>query len=63
MNLTKQDGWHIPSGGDFFYGIQAGKSIGQTLSISLRLGVTDAQGKDENALIPKYAMIGLNKKF
>jgi hypothetical protein len=58
-----QDGWDIPSGGNYFYGIQASKSIGKSYDISLRLGAINAQGKDENALLPNYAQIGLIKRF
>lgn len=58
-----QDGWYIPSGGNYFYGIQASKSIGRSYDISLRLGAINAQGKDENALLPNYAQIGLIKRF
>ena len=58
-----QDGWYIPSGGNYFYGIQASKSIKKSYDISLRLGATNAQGNDENAMLPYYAQIGLIKRF
>ena len=58
-----KDGWYIPSGGNYFYGIQAGKSLGNTMELSLRFGFTDAQGKDEDSLLPYYGQIGLIKKF
>ena len=45
------DGWYIPSGGHYFYGIQASKVIRQSYDISMRLGATNAQGNDENALL------------
>ncbi len=58
-----KDGWYIPSGGNFFYGIQGSKKIGKTLDISLRAGLTNAQGKHEDAILPYYIQIGLNKRF
>ncbi len=58
-----QDGWYIPSGGHYFYGVQASKSLGQNFDISLRLGATNAQGKDENAVFPYAVQIGLMKRF
>lgn len=57
------DGWYGPSGGYYFYGLQAGKSITQGLDMSFRIGSTDALGNDKDALINKYAQIGLMKKF
>jgi len=58
-----KDGWFIPSGGHFYYGIQSSKTIGKKFEISLRVGVTNAQFKDENALLPAYAQLGLIHKF
>jgi hypothetical protein len=58
-----RDGWYIPTGGNYYYGIQGGKSIGELLDLSLRLGVTTAQDHDENAVLPFYAQLGLGLKF
>lgn len=60
---TIKDGWLIPVGGHFFYGILGSKTIGKTLELSLRAGFTNAQGNDENAILPYYAQVGLTKKF
>lgn len=57
------DGWYAPSGGYYFYGLQAGKSITQGLDMSFRIGSTDALGSDKDAIINKYVQIGLMKKF
>jgi hypothetical protein len=57
------DGWYIPSGGHYFYGIQASKTIGRSFDALLRLGATNAQGRDEDALFPYYFQLGLMKKF
>jgi hypothetical protein len=58
-----RDGWYVPTGGHFYYGIQAGKSIGESLDLSLRLGATKAQFNDENAVLPYYAQLGLGVRF
>lgn len=58
-----KDGWYIPSGGHYFYGIQGSKTIGEHYEISLRVGGTNAQGKDENTLLPYYAQLGFVYKF
>lgn len=57
------DGWFVPSGGNFFYGIQGSKSIGKSLEFSYRLGATKAQFNDENALLPYYMQLGLSYNF
>jgi hypothetical protein len=57
------DGWYVPTGGNWHYGIQGSKSIGQTYDFTLRLGATTAQGNDEDALLPFYLSIGVNKRF
>ncbi len=53
------DGWYIPSGGHFYYGIQAGKTIGEQFELSLKLGATNAQFKDVNPVLPYYGQLGL----
>jgi hypothetical protein len=58
-----KDGWYVPTGGHYFYGIQGGKTIGETLDLSLRFGQTSAQADDENAVIPLYFQLGLGVKF
>lgn len=57
------NGWFIPSGGHFYYGIQASKTIGTHFELSLRAGATNAQKNDENALLPIYTQFGLIYKF
>jgi hypothetical protein len=58
-----RDGWYVPTGGNFYYGIQGGKTIGEHLEASLRVGSTRAQFHDESAVIPYYLQIGLGVKF
>jgi hypothetical protein len=59
-NPEIKDGWFIPSGGHFHYGVQGSKSLGKKCDLSLKLGGTNAQGKDQNALLPYYAQLGLS---
>ena len=58
-----RDGWYIPSGGHYYYGIQAGKSLGDAFELSLRLGMTNAQHNDEDAIVPYYGQLGFRMKF
>ena len=58
-----KDGWYIPCGGNYFYGIQASKTIKKRFDISTRIGGTNAQGNDENSMLPYYAQIGLSMRF
>jgi hypothetical protein len=58
-----RDGWYVPTGGHFYYGIQGGKTLGETLDLSLRVGATNAQADDENAAIPYYLQMGLGVRF
>jgi hypothetical protein len=58
-----RDGWYIPTGGHYYYGIQAGKTIGESFDISLRLGATNAQDNDENDVMPYYIQLGLGMRF
>ena len=58
-----RDGWYLPSGGHYYYGIQAGKTIGESFDLSLRMGATNAQANDENAVLPYYLQLGLGMRF
>lgn len=58
-----RDGWYIPSGGHYYYGIQAGKTLGEVFDLSLRLGATKAQASDEDAIVPFYGQMGLHLRF
>lgn len=58
-----RDGWYVPTGGHYYYGIQAGKTIGESYDVSLRAGGTRAQGNDENAVLPLYLQLGLGVRF
>ena len=58
-----QDGWFESLGGHFYYGLQAGKSITNKIDLSFRIGATNASGNHKNAIISKYAQLGLVYKF
>lgn len=58
-----KDGWYIPTAGHFYYGIQGGKSLGENLDLSVRIGFTNAYDDQENAVIPYYAQLGVGMSF
>ena len=58
-----RDGWYVPTGGNFYFGIQGGKTIGESLELTLRVGGTRSQMNDEGAVLPYYAQLGLGVKF
>ena len=58
-----ENGWYIPSGGNYFYGVTIGKTIGRSFDLSFRIGATNAQGKDTNAILPYFAQAGIMKRF
>lgn len=56
------DGWYVPTGGNFIYGIQAGVSISR-VDATLRLGQTVDQTFRASAVVPKYVQLGINLRF
>jgi hypothetical protein len=58
-----RDGWYLPTGGNFYFGVQGGKTISDLFEVSLRLGVTKAQERDDNAVLPYYAQLGIGVRF
>ncbi len=60
-NIT--NGWFLPSGGHFFYGLQGSKTIGNNFELSLRVGGLQAQKNEVNALLPYYAQLGFVWRF
>jgi len=57
------DGWFVPTAGNFYYGIQASRTLGNKMELSIRIGATDAESTTADALLPYYAQLGLNYKF
>lgn len=56
------DGWYLNNGVHYFYGIQAGKTLGDAYELTLKLGKTNARGNHEDVL-PAYVQLGINKRF
>jgi hypothetical protein len=58
-----KDGWYEPStGGNFYYGVQAGYSM-KKFDLYLKAGKLTAQDLETSPLFPIYAQIGFNFKF
>ncbi len=63
INPLVASGWYKPStGGNFYYGIQAGVSIRKS-DINLRIGRVLTQDFKTTPMIPYYVQIGYNRKF
>lgn len=60
---TIKDGWYIPTGGHHYYGIQGSKTLGDLIDLSLRIGATNAQFNDEDAVVPLYLQMGIGLRF
>jgi hypothetical protein len=58
-----KDGWYVPTAGNFYYGVQAAKSLNDALDFNLRLGATRAQYDDVNPSLPYYLQMGVGVKF
>jgi hypothetical protein len=58
-----KDGWYVPTGGHYYYGMQAGKTIGESYDLSLRVGATRAQDHDEDAEVAYYVQLQLGVRF
>jgi hypothetical protein len=56
------DGWYIPTGGNFFYGIQLGGSF-KNNDLYLKAGRMVAQDFRTSPLLPFYAEIGINHRL
>jgi hypothetical protein len=57
-----RDGWYVPTGGNFYYGIEGGGTIGGIFDLTMRIGATQAQAHDENAVIPLYLQVGVGMR-
>lgn len=57
-----RDGWYIPTGGNFQYGLQGGASLGKT-DLTLRAGRLLQQDVKTSPLLPFYAQLGVNRRF
>lgn len=59
MNPDIKNGWYLPTGGNFSYGIQSGYSF-KTHEVTLKLGKTATQNISTTALFPIYLLLGYN---
>lgn len=57
-----QDGWYVPTGGNFFYGIQTGFSL-KSNDLNLKIGKTITQDFKTTASLPVYLQLGFNRRF
>lgn len=57
-----RDGWYVPTGGNFRYGIQAGYSL-RSFDIYSKVGKTTDQYFESTAMVPFYFEFGVNKRF
>ncbi len=57
-----RDGWYVPTGGNYFYGLQAGVSFGKS-DVSLKAGNLATQGWKTKPYVPKYAVLEYNYRF
>ncbi|HET9486316.1 MAG TPA: hypothetical protein VFO54_02735 [Chryseosolibacter sp.] len=57
-----KSGWYIPTGGNFFYGIQGGYSFKEA-DLYLKAGKTVTQDFKTTATVPYYLQLGINKRF
>lgn len=57
-----QDGWYIPSGGNFFYGLQAGYSF-PSYDIYVKTGKIITEDFKTKPSIPFYLNLGVNVRF
>lgn len=59
---TSLNGWYVPTGGNFFYGIQTGVSVKKN-DFSVRLGKLKTQDFKSSPMIPFYLQIGVKRRF
>ncbi|MFN0034562.1 MAG: hypothetical protein ACKVUS_05800 [Saprospiraceae bacterium] len=57
-----QDGWYLPTGGNYFYGLQTGFSF-RANELSLKAGKLATQGWDTAPFIPLFAQLTYQRRF
>jgi hypothetical protein len=57
-----QDGWYVPTGGNFYYGIQGGLTLKRN-DVFLRAGKTVSEDLDKSAMVPLYLTVGGSMRF
>lgn len=62
INPGVRNGWYIPTGGNFFYGIQTGWSFGRN-DLNLSAGKIISQDFKTAPAMPLYFQLGYNRRF
>lgn len=57
-----KNGWYIPTGGNFFYGIQSGFSFGRN-DLNLKIGKLTTQDFETTPSLPYYTQFSFNRRF
>lgn len=57
-----QDGWYVPTAGNFNAGLQAGYTI-KTVDVYAKGGLIWDQSFNRSAFVPYYLQLGVNKRF
>lgn len=61
-NPGLETGWYIPTGGNFFYGVQGGYSF-RRVEVYAKVGKTLAQDLTTRSAVPYYFQLGWNVKW
>ena len=61
-NPDIQDGWYLPTGGNFSYGIQSGISFNSN-DLYMKLGKLITQDFKTSPYLPYYLQVGYNRRF
>ena len=57
-----EGGWYVPTGGNWFYGLQTGFSFGGN-DITLKAGKVTTQGWETEPFIPYFAQVAYQRRF
>lgn len=57
-----QNGWYVPTGGNWFYGLQTGLSLGAN-DVTLKIGKVVNQGFETEPFVPYFAQVGYQRRF
>ncbi len=58
-----ENGWYMNTGGQWYYGLQGGKTLGNRLELTYKAGATNSKGDHVNAMLPYYLQLGLVWRF
>jgi hypothetical protein len=57
-----QDGWYVPTGGNFNFGIVSGYSFSSN-DLYLKIGISITEDLRTSPTAPYYMQIGYNRRF